>query len=103
MASPNKVMPKPPAPRGRKTAAAAKRSQGHNQRPTSRAKRGNTGGFDLAQFARQVSDNYARGAAQVGREVDKALPSRGRSTSVGGAVKSGPASNAYLRMALGGK
>jgi hypothetical protein len=90
MANPkNKRKTMPPSPRQK--AGAAARSRGHNKAPKRYArKRGGGSGFDPGKFASEVSGNFARGVAHVGREVDKAIPTRSRSNSIPGAVKNAP-------------
>lgn len=60
-----------------------------------------TGGIDVGKFASEVSGNFAKGADHVGKELNKALPSREASKSVGGAMKNAPANRAAIRKALG--
>jgi hypothetical protein len=65
------------------------------------------GGLDVGKFAGEVSSNFGKGVAEAGRAIggslDKAGPSRGASSQIGGSVRTGASSNAYLRKALGGK
>jgi hypothetical protein len=42
-------------------------------KPKAGKKAGASGGIDLGKFAGEVSRNYAKGVAQVGGEVNKAL------------------------------
>jgi hypothetical protein len=58
-------------------------------------------GIDLAKFASEVSQNFGRGVARVGRDLDNLIPSRRASGTVPGAMRNAPASRNALRKALG--
>lgn len=98
----------PPPPGGRKRRANAGKRKAPNLPNRARMEgpsrgRKSGGGIDLPKFASEVSRNYARGVAEVGRQLDKHIPSRPAGRHIGGAVRTGPASKEYLRRALGGK
>lgn len=104
---PRRAVPPPPGGRRRRAGAAKRKAPNVPNRArmegSSRGRQSKGGGIDLPKFASEVSRNYARGVAQVGREIDKHVPSRQASSGIGGAVRTGPASKEYLRRALGGK
>lgn len=96
----------PPPPSGRRRAAGRRKTKAlsvPNRAKMEGGSRRRSNGIDLPKFASEVSRNFGRGADQVGREIDKVIPSRRQGSGIGGAVRSGPSSNAYLRRALGKK
>lgn len=102
----------PPPPGGRRSGPDPRKSRSKGQLRGSKAAKPATkkAGLDIGKFASEVSGNFARGVAevgrgvgQVGRNLDRALPSRGASSTVPGALKNAPSNRVGLRKAGWGK